>query len=159
MKQLSKLNVYAVVLLAALFAPPRASAQAQPQAQARTYLTISVDVPFKFAAGRRTFAAGSYKFVVLGPGLLAVQNTKTRDAVRLITHDAQLEEVPGSTRAVFTIDGKGYSHLTSIVLEGHTLGLQIVGEEMAIRREPPQFEPLFPVELFSPQPRVFKPSH
>ena len=159
MKQLSKLNVYAVVLLAALFAPPGASAQAQPQAQARTYLTIAVDVPFKFAVGRRTFAAGNYKFVVLGPGLLAVENTKTRDAVRLITRDAQLAEEPGSTRAVFTVDGKGYSHLTSLVVEGQTLGLQIVGEEVAIRRDPPQFQPLPPLELFSPQPRVFMPRH
>ncbi len=155
MKHLWKTKLFVSALLAAALAPAGANAQAQAQTGARTYAGYEVDVPFKFAVGHRKFNAGNYKFVVLGPGLLAVLNTKTHAVVRLITRDMQAAKVPETTRLVFTIPKKGYSSLTSIVLEGHARGLEIVGEEIAIPQNPPPLvEPPMPGDFFASPPKL-----
>lgn len=137
-----------MILLAAMLAPPGSEAQATPQTEARRYLVLTVTVPFPFTVGQRTFNAGHYKFVVLGPGLLGVLNTKTRQSAHLITRDLELAEVPATTRLNFTNSGKDYRRLTSILLERRPQALQIVGEETAVGQNPLQVEPLIPLELF-----------
>ncbi len=149
-----KLQLFALILLFAALAPAGAHAQAQAQPDARTYPSFAINVPFKFTVGQRTFNAGTYQFVVLGPGLLAVLNTKTRVVVHLITRDTQQAAAPATTRLVFTIPDKGYSKLTSILLERRAQGLQIVGEEIAMRQNPRSAEPMIPLELFLPQARL-----
>ncbi len=149
-----KPHVFALILLTSALAPAGAYAQEEAKPDARTYPAFTVNVPFKFTLGERTFNAGNYQFVVLGPGLLAVLNTKTRVVVHLITRDTQPAEVPASTRLIFTSPGKGYSKLTSILLERHPRGLEIVGEEIAMRQAPPRSpDPLIPLDLFFPQAR------
>jgi hypothetical protein len=129
-------------------------AQASAQSAARTYPVVTAHIPFQFAVGRRKFKSGNYQFVVLGPGLLAVLNTKTRGFVRFTTRDAQLIEVPATTRLNFTNSGKRYRQLTSMLLEGHARGLEIVGEEAAVRQNPPWAAPPMPVELFVPRSKL-----
>jgi hypothetical protein len=128
-------------------APGGWEAQASTQTEARRYLVLTVTVPFQFAVGQRTFNAGHYKFVVLGPGLLGVLNIKTRQAVHLIIRDLQQAEVPANTQLIFTNERKRH-RLTSILLGRRPQGLQIVGEETAVVQKPPQVEPLIPLELF-----------
>lgn len=155
MKFLSKPKLSLSVLLAAALAPAGANAQAQPPAGARTYPGFAADVPFKFTVGHRKFNAGSYKFAVLGPGLLAFLNTKTREVVHLITRDTHPAEVPDTTRLVFTVPKKGDASLTSILLEGHAQGLEIMGEEIAIPQNPQPFvEPLMPGDFFARPPKL-----
>jgi hypothetical protein len=108
---------------------------------------LTVNVPFKFTVDERTFNAGQYKFVVLGPGLLGVLNTKTREAVHLITRDLQLPQVALATHVTFTKSGKR-RRLTSILLGARAQSLQIVGEEMSAPQSAPQVGPLIPLDLF-----------
>ena len=124
-----------------------AEAHAPVQTDARHYLVFTVNVPFTFTVDKRTFKAGQYKFAVLGPGLLGVLNTKTREAVHLITRDVQLAEVAPATHLTFTKSGKR-RRLTSILLGGRAQNLQIVGEEMFVPQSPPQAVPLLPMDLF-----------
>ncbi len=150
MKHLWKPELFVSALLAAALSPAGANAQAQAQTPVRTYAGYAADVPFKFTVGHRKFNAGNYKFVVLGPGLLAFLNTKTREVVHLITRDTPAATIPESTRLVFTVPKKGYSSLTSVLLEGHAQGLEIIGEEIAIPQNPqPSVESLMPGDFFA----------
>lgn len=147
--------LFAIILLAAAVPPPAA----QAQTQTRTYPAFGVDIPFKFAVGPHTFSPGNYQFAVLGPALLAVVNTKTRVVVRLLTRDAPAGEATTTTGVIFTKDKKGRAHMTSVRLEGHARGLQIIGEEVAMRQNPPQFQPQIPMELFVPRELLPQPSN
>jgi hypothetical protein len=137
MKHSWKLRIV-VFPLAALLLGAGAAAQDQPQAHERTYPTFAVNVPFKFTVGQRTFAAGNYQFILLGPGLLAVGDLhKKRMVATLFTRQMQTTAVPAATKLVFTIDRK-YARLTSILLEHYTESLEILGEEVAMRQNPSQ---------------------
>ena len=142
-------SLFALCLMldAASAAQGLAEAKAPVQTDARRYLVLMVNVPFKFTVDKRTFNAGQYKFAVLGPGLLGVLNTKTREAVHLITRDLRLPEAVPATHVTFTKSGKG-RRLTSILLGGRAQSLQIIGEEMSVPESPPQVVPLIPLDLF-----------
>jgi hypothetical protein len=129
-----KSQVFVFPLAALLLAG--ALAQDQPQARERTYPTFAVDVPFKFNVGHRTFDAGRYQFILLGPGLLALGDLhKKRLVATLLTRQLQTTAVPAATKLVFTNDQK-YARLTSILLEHQSHGLEVLGEEVAIRQNP-----------------------
>jgi len=145
------------MLDAASAAQGLAEAKAPVQTDARHYLVLTVNVPFKFTVDKRTFNAGQYEFVVLGPGLLGVLNTKTREAVHLITRDLRLPEAVPATHVTFTKSGKG-RRLTSILLGGRAQSLQIIGEEMSVPQSPPQVVPLIPLDLF-PRGKLPLPAH
>lgn len=121
-------------LLAALL-PVGAAAQDQPQAHGRTYTAFNFDVPFKFSVGERTFHAGIYQFIVLGPGLLALGDLqKKRIVATLVTRPMQTAEVPSATKLVFA-SKKGDARLTSL-LQHEGQSLEILGEEVAMRQNP-----------------------
>lgn len=146
-----------VIPLAALLLGAGAAAQDLPQAHERTYPTFAVDVPFKFTVAQRTFEAGNYQFIVLGPGLMAVGDLhKKRMVATLLTRQMQTTAVPAATKLVFTIDKK-YARLTSILLEHSTQSLEVLGEEVAMRRNPSQALPRSLWELGMFQPRNTQP--
>jgi hypothetical protein len=137
MKHSWKLQIL-VFPLAALLLGAGAAAQDLPQAHERTYPAFTVDVPFKFTVGQRTFAAGNYQFILVGPGLLAVGDLhKKRMVATLLTRQMQTSAAPAATKLVFTHDRK-YARLTSILLERSTQSLEILGEEVAMRQSPSQ---------------------
>jgi hypothetical protein len=142
-----KAKLRRVILFAAILSLAGWGAQAPAQTEARRYLVLTVDVPFQFTVGQRTFNAGQYKFVVFGPGLLGMLNTKSRQAVHLITRDLQLAEAPANTHLVFKNEGKLH-RLASILLGGRPQCLEILGEEISAGQHPPQVEPWIPLELY-----------
>jgi hypothetical protein len=133
-------------LLAALL-PAGAAAQDQPQAHGRTYTAFSLDVPFKFSVGQRTFHAGSYQLIVLGPGLLALGDLqKKRIVATLLTRPMQTAEVPSTTKLIFTRK-KGCLRLTSLLVEREGQSMEILGEEVAMPQNPPPAVPLSVLDL------------
>lgn len=126
-------------------------------AQARTYQGYSVDVPFAFNIGDRKFKAGTYVFVILGPGLMAVQDSKKHLVTTLLTRDTQSEEEakPGTPHLRFSIK-KGRSHLVSIWMGNGPQGLEILGEEVAMQQTQPPPLIRLPHDPLSPQPRALR---
>jgi hypothetical protein len=53
----------------------------------------------------------------------------------LLTRQMQTPAVPAATKLVFTND-QGNARLTSILLEHQAQGLEVLGEEVAIRQNP-----------------------
>jgi hypothetical protein len=150
MKHSWKSQVLVFSLAALLLAG--AAAQDQPQAHERTYPTFAVAVPFKFSVGQRTFHAGRYQFILLGPGLLALCDLeKKRMVATLLTRPMQTTTVPTATKAVFTNDRK-YVRLTSILLEHQAQGLEVLGEEVAIRQSPSAAVPRSLLDLWMQPP-------
>jgi hypothetical protein len=151
-----KSQVFVFPLAALLLAG--ALAQDQPKARERTYPTFAVDVPFKFNVGHRTFDAGNYQFILLGPGLLALGDLhKKRIVATLLTRQVQTSAVPTATKAVFTNDQK-YARLTSILLEHQAQGLEVLGEEVAIRQNPSAALPRSLMDLWMlPPPQTPRP--
>jgi hypothetical protein len=150
MKHSWKSQVLVFSLTAILLAG--AAAQDQPQSHERTYPTFAVDVPFKFNVGHRTFNAGRYQFILLGPGLLALCDLqKKRMIATLLTRQMQTATVPAATKVVFTNDQK-YARLTSILLEHQAQGLEVLGEEVAIRQNPAAAVPRSLLDLWMPPP-------
>jgi hypothetical protein len=49
----------------------------------------------------------------------------------------QAAAVPAATKLVFTNDDKGNSRLALILLESNAQGLEVLGEEVAMRQNPP----------------------
>jgi len=147
MKYAWKGKLRRVILLAAILGPAGWEAQAPAQTEARRYLVLTVSVPFQFMAGQRTFNPGQYKFVILGPGLLGVLNTKTRQAVHLVTRDLQLAEAPANTHLVFKDEGRVH-RLSSILLMDRAQSREVLGEEISVGQNPLQPDPLIPLELY-----------
>jgi hypothetical protein len=114
-----------VTLLVALLAPV--------VALARAYQTFTVDVPFEFNIGDRKFKPGTYIFVVLGPGLMAMENGKRHVITTLITRDLRGTDADAPPHMYFERKDK-HNRLASIWIGNSTQGLQIVGEEVAMRQ-------------------------
>jgi hypothetical protein len=134
-------SIVAPILLVALLAPVAA--------QARTYQTFTAEVPFEFTIGDRKFKPGTYTFVILGPGLMAVEDAKKRVLTTLVTREIRTADAVPSPHMFFD-KRKGRNHLASIWMGNNARGLEIVGEQVAIRQNqaPP---PL----ILLPQPPVF----
>jgi hypothetical protein len=98
-------SIIALTLLVALLAPV--------VARARAYQTFTVDVPFEFTIGDRKFKPGTYIFVILGPGLMAVENSKKHVITTLMTRDIRAADAAVSPHMYFE-NKKGHTHLASI---------------------------------------------
>ncbi len=106
-------------------------------AQEGVYQSFKADVPFKFRIGSRNFAPGQYQFIVVGPGLLALTNSKDRVVARLLTRSIRKTGIQSASHLVFHKTGK-HLQLGEIWAEGKDLGLQVLGEEAAVRQMPSQ---------------------
>jgi hypothetical protein len=111
--------------------------------QARTYDVVTASVPFKFNIGDRAFRAGRYEFILVGPGLLALRDTRTTHIVAsLVTRDVEIEAPLPTSKLIFHLQKKR-QYLTQIWIEKHNQIVEIMGEELAIRQAPqPQAIPL-----------------
>jgi hypothetical protein len=134
-------SIIVLSLLVALLAPAAV--------QARSYQTFTADVPFEFTIGDRKFKPGTYTFVILGPGLMAVEDKKKHVLTTLITRDIRSAETASSPH-IFFDKQKGVNHLDSIWMGNGPQGLQVVGEQVAIRQNQPPAPLLLP-----PQQSVF----
>ncbi|MBZ5507251.1 MAG: hypothetical protein LAO78_17465 [Acidobacteriia bacterium] len=112
-------------------------------AQARTYDVVTATVPFTFNIGDRAFRPGRYQFILVGPGLLALRDTKTTHIVAsLVTRAVETEGPLPSSKLVFHREKKR-QRLTQIWIEKHTQVIEVVGEELAMRQPAqPQVIPL-----------------
>jgi hypothetical protein len=119
-------------------------------AQARTYQVIAADVPFKFAAGERTFRPGHYEFILVGTGLMAIRDFHQHVVASLVTRSSEEAKPSPSTRLVFD-RSKKKARLEKMYLEGRAQVLEVVGEQLAMRSTPPPAPPL-PVGLSFSQP-------
>lgn len=134
-------SIVARILLVALLAPVAA--------QARAYQTFTAEVPFEFTVGERKFKPGTYTFVILGPGLVAVEDAKKHVLTILVTRDMRTADGT-SYPHVFFDKPKGHNHLASLWMGDGKRGLEIVGEQVAIRQNQPP-----PPLMHLPQQPVF----
>jgi hypothetical protein len=118
-------SLVALTLLVALLAPV--------VALARAYQTFTVDVPFEFTIGERKFKPGTYIFVILGPGLIALENGKKHVITTLVTRDIRAADDTASPHMYFE-NRKGHKHLASIWMGNGGKGLEVVGEQVAMRQ-------------------------
>lgn len=132
-------SIMVLILLVALLAPVAA--------HARAYQTFTVNVPFEFTSGARKFKPGTYIFVILGPGLVAVEDAKKHVLTIVITRDIRSADAASSPH-VFFDQQKGHAHLASIWMGNGPRGLEIVGEQVAMQQNPPPP----PLLLLPPQP-------
>jgi hypothetical protein len=123
--------VYAAVFVAAL-----AFLLFSPAAQARSYDVFTADVPFKFNVGDRTFRPGHYEFIFAGPGLVAMRDSQKEVVGSFVTRAISARTPAPSSKLVF-VNAKKHQQLSQIWLENRAEGVQIVGEELAIRSAPP----------------------
>ena len=105
-------------------------------AQERKYSVISVDVPFKFTAGERTFRPGHYALILAGPGLMAICDDHRRVVASLITRASDEATPSPNTRLVFDRNKKK-PRLEKVYLENHVQVLEVLEEQLAIRSTPP----------------------
>jgi hypothetical protein len=115
--------------------------------QARTYETLTAQVPFKFNVGDRTFRAGQYQFILVGPGLLAIRDAKKHIIAALITRSVETSGPAASTRLVFDMK-KPHARLAQISLENRSQVLEVLGEQRGMLSSPPRTPPL-PADSYS----------
>lgn len=121
-------------------------------AQARTYDVVTASVPFRFNIGSREFRPGRYEFILLGPGILALRDTRTTHIVAsLVTRSIEADGPLPTSKLVFHRQKK-HQHLAEIWIEKRTQVIEVVGEELAMRPLPqPQAVPFesIPFEALS----------
>jgi hypothetical protein len=129
------------LFLAALFATSLMLLLATA-AQAKTYDTVTIDVPFKFNIGERTFPPGHYQLVIRGNGLLALRDAHEHTIASLVTRTVEMSEPAADTQLVFKLK-KNHAFLTQVLMEHRSQALEVVGEELALRQPslppPPDF--------------------
>jgi len=110
-------------------------------AQVRPYLTIKVDVPFKFKVGERSFRPGSYELLTAGTNLMALRDARAHIVASLMTRRVESGTVAPSTKVVFRHEKK-HLYLAQIKLQDRSQVLEILGEEPAILpARPPETAP------------------
>lgn len=110
-------------------------------AHARTYEVFTVDVPFKFDIGHRTFRPGQYQFIFVGPGLLALRDSHAHVVASLVTRSIETGGPLPTSKLVFR-NQKKQQHLAQIWIENHTQVVEILGEELSVRQSSPPPPPL-----------------
>lgn len=133
------------LLLAALFATSLMLLLAAA-AQAKTYDTVTIDVPFKFSVGERTFPPGHYQLIIRGNGLLALRDAHEHTIASLVTRTVDIGEPAADTQLIFRLK-KNHAFLTQVLMEHRSQALEVVGEELAMR----QPSPLSPPPAFNPE--------
>lgn len=130
------------LLLAALFATSLMVLLAAA-AQAKTYETVTIDVPFKFSIGERTFRPGHYQLVIKGNGLLALRDAHEHTIASLVTRTVEMGEPAADTHLVFRMKNN-HVFLAQVQMEHRSQALEVLGEELAMRQlslpsPPPDF--------------------
>jgi len=108
-------------------------------ARARTYDCVDVDVPFKFDLGHRTFPPGHYQLVIVGSGLMALRDAHKHVVASVVTRQVENGGQAAETKLVFTKEKK-FPRLSQVVIANRSQALEVLGEELAIRRSTPQVE-------------------
>ena len=101
-------------------------------AHAGTVKVLTSDVPFGFQVGDRSFKAGRYQFVVLGPGRLAMRDSRARYVALITTRDRDMRAPVTKTKLVFDTRKKN-AQLIEIWIEANKEIMDVVGEEVAVR--------------------------
>lgn len=83
-----------------------------------------VKVPFDFTVGEKTFPAGEYSLVRLGPGRLELRDAYRQPLASLITYSVQSLEKSSSTKLRFSTADGGHA-LIQVWFEG-----ELVGDEL-----------------------------
>ncbi len=104
-------------------------------AQDHSYQTFKTKVAFRFKAGNRMLKAGTYELVVVGPGLLVLRDEKAHPLMTLLTRTILQDERPAPARWVFS-NNNGESTLAQVWMPNNQWGLEILGEEVAMREKP-----------------------
>ena len=101
-------------------------------AHATTVKVLTSDVPFGFQVGERTFKPGRYQFVVLGPGRLAMRDSRAHYVAMITTRDRDMRAPVTKTKLVFDTRKKR-PQLVEIWVEENSEVMDIVGEEVTAR--------------------------
>lgn len=90
--------------------------------------TVKVDVPFEFAVGNRTFAAGSYSVVRSAPTVLALRDARENVVAILITAVVQANAPRDTPKLDFRTVG-GEHVLTQIWFGNSAFGNQLTPQK------------------------------
>jgi hypothetical protein len=101
-------------------------------AHATTVKVLTSDVPFGFQVGDRTFKPGRYQFVVLGPGRLAMRDSRAHYVALITTRTRETSGPVNTTKLVFNTRKKR-AQLIEIWVEDNSQIMDVVGEEIAVR--------------------------
>jgi hypothetical protein len=134
----------ATALLAALLLPAKA--------QTHTYQAFKAQVPFEFRVGNHTLKAGTYELLIVGPGLIVVRDAKGRVVTRVLTRSIHRNESEAPPRMIFE-NQKGKTWLSAVWMTNNAWGLEILGEEIAMRPNPPatMMDPIIPRVILMPK--------
>ena len=116
-------------------------------AHARTYQAFDTNVPFKFSIGNRTFQPGSYQFILVGPGLLALRDEKGHIVASLMTRSVETGNPAPASKVIFLTQKKP-AKLLQICIQNRSHVLEVVGEEATTHQAPPSALPLDVNSLF-----------
>jgi hypothetical protein len=128
------LDLMKSMLQSALLAALLAALLLPAAAQARSYETLTVDVPFKFYVGDHTFRPGKYEVILAGPGLVALRDSKAHNVASLVTRSVETDGPASESKVVFKTQKK-HAQLARIYVGSQVL--EVLGEELAIRTPAP----------------------
>ena len=119
-------------LMAMLVAASLGALLPPAMAHATTVKVLTSDVPFGFQVGDRTFKPGRYQFVVLGPGRLAMRDSRAHYVAVITTRDRDMRAPVTKTKLVFDTRKKR-PQLVEIWVEENSEVMDVVGEEVTSR--------------------------
>lgn len=102
-------------------------------AHARMYEIFSVNVPFKFNVGDRTFKPGQYQFIPVNPGVVAVRDSHAHVIATLTTRPTETGGITSTSKLVFKRQNNR-ARLAQIWIGDPSRGMDVVGEESAAGR-------------------------
>ena len=120
------------LFLAGLLAAALGALLPPAMAHATTVKMLTSEVPFAFQVGDRTFKAGRYQFVVLGPGRVAIRDSRAHYVAVITTRDRDMRAPVTKTKLVFNTR-KQRPQLVEIWVEENKEVMDVVGEEIAAR--------------------------
>ena len=120
------------LFLAGLLAVSLGALMPPAVAHAGTVKVLTSNVPFGFQVGERTFKPGRYQFVVLGPGRLAMRDSRAHYVALITTRDRDMQSPVTKTKLVFDTRKKR-PQLVEIWVEENSQVMDVVGEEAAVR--------------------------
>lgn len=111
-------------------------------AHARSYDVMHAEVPFKFDIGNRTFRPGHYDFIMVGPGLVALRDSRAHIIASLVVRARETNAPLPTSKLMFNKQSKHFQ-LAEMWIEKRSQVLEVVGEELALRpaRPAPTIEP------------------
>jgi hypothetical protein len=122
-------RVFASLLLSVLMLGPAVYAQ-------RNQRVIKANIPFDFVMGNRSFPAGQYSVVLVGPVRLELHDSRGRTLMNVLTESVQAHAAPGRPKLHFDNEG-GQNVLTQVWQEGDEVGQQVLRSKsstLAVRK-------------------------